>query len=63
MERLDGGDLEDSTYDAGTLMQWINEFHRWGLTVHGPACKNEIKICLRGKGVRTSGVGFDQDQG
>jgi hypothetical protein len=59
MERLDGGILEDSTYDAGTLMQWINEFHRWGLTVHGPACKNEIKICLRGKGVRTSGFGLD----
>ena len=28
------------------LSDWINEIHRWGLSVHGPNCENDVKICI-----------------
>lgn len=28
--------------DVVQLLQWINEIHFWGLTVHGKACKDDI---------------------
>lgn len=28
------------------LVNWINEIHRWGLTVHGPSCERDIKYCI-----------------
>lgn len=35
-------------------MRWTNEIHRRGLSVHGPAVKDEIKVCLNDGEVRTS---------
>ena len=38
------------------FVSWVNEIHRWGLTVHGPACEKDIKYCIERKspGIRTS---------
>ena len=36
----------DNQYDVRELTDWINEIHRWGLSVHGPTCENDIKICV-----------------
>jgi hypothetical protein len=57
MERLRGGDCEASVHNTKVLVEWINEIHRWGVTMHGPACKDEIKVCLQRDGVRTSDIG------
>jgi len=57
MERLRGGDCEASVHDTRVLVKWVNEIHRWGVTVHGLACKDEIKVCLQRGGVRTSIIG------
>ena len=42
--------------DVRELSDWINEIHRWGLSVHGPNCENDIKICIasRSGGSRVS---------
>ncbi|GME34172.1 uncharacterized protein LTHEOB_11890 [Neofusicoccum parvum] len=29
------------------LVDWVNEIHRWGLTVHGPECKEDVRHCLQ----------------
>lgn len=41
------------------LIDWINEIHFWGLTVHGPACQDDVKTCIRALngGYRVSDVG------
>ena len=57
MESLKVGDCSQSKYDTEELMRWTNEIHLWGLSVHGPAVKDEIKVCLRGGGTRTSDIG------
>jgi hypothetical protein len=28
------------------FVNWVNEIHRWGLTVHGPSCERDIKYCI-----------------
>ena len=42
------------------LIDWINEIHCWGLTVHGPECQNDIKLSLKAResssGIRVSDV-------
>ena len=35
------------------LIDWLNEIHCWGLTVHGPRCEKDIKRCI---GVQESGI-------
>jgi hypothetical protein len=57
MQRLQGGDCQQSIYDTQELMRWTNEIHRWGLSMHGPSVKDEIKVCLNDGGVRTSDFG------
>jgi hypothetical protein len=57
MERLQGGDCQQSIYNTQEFMRWTSEIHRWRLSVHGPAVKNEIKVCLNDGGVRTSDFG------
>ena len=48
------GDCDDQN-DVKELTDWINEIHRWGLSVHGPNCENDIKICVsKGFGTRVS---------
>ncbi|KAL1637627.1 hypothetical protein SLS58_009230 [Diplodia intermedia] len=52
--------LFQSTFDRPQAMprfvNWINEIHLWGLTVHGPGCEDDIKHCIRraDKGIRVS---------
>ncbi|KAJ2897205.1 hypothetical protein MKZ38_004852 [Zalerion maritima] len=38
------------------FIHWVNEIHRWGLTVHGQLCKKDVQFCIEGKekNVRTS---------
>lgn len=42
------------------LIDWINEIHCWGLTVHGPECQNDIKLSMRAResslGIRVSDI-------
>ena len=38
------------------LESWINEIHRWGLSVHSAACQADAKMILRQKSVRTSAI-------
>lgn len=57
MERPRGGDCEANVHNTRVLAEWINEIHRWGVTVHGPACKDEIKVGLQQSGARTSIIG------
>lgn len=47
--------------DVADLADWINEIHRWGLSVHGPLCENDIKTCLvaHSGGSRVSDVNPD----
>ena len=46
------------TYVEGVehFVDWVNEIHWWGLTVHGPACEEDVKYCIRkaSPGIRTS---------
>lgn len=53
MRRLKGGDCTEENGVRG-LVRWTNEIHRWALSRHAPACSRDIKILLRGSGVRTS---------
>ncbi|KAB2568724.1 hypothetical protein DBV05_g12599 [Lasiodiplodia theobromae] len=52
--------LFQSTFDRPQTMphfvNWINEIHLWGLTVHGPGCEDDIKHCIQraDKGIRVS---------
>jgi len=41
------------------LEHWINEIHRWGLTKHASSCKDDVKLLLRGNGIRTSDIGVE----
>jgi hypothetical protein len=33
--------------DVRALIDWVNEIHCWGLTVHGPECQNDVKTSMR----------------
>ena len=45
MYRLTQNDCE-SCEGVGLFVNWVNEIHRWGLTVHGPSCERDIKYCI-----------------
>lgn len=32
--------------DVHLLIDWVNEIHFWGLTVHGPMCEEDVKLCM-----------------
>ncbi|MCJ1359377.1 MAG: hypothetical protein MMC33_009379, partial [Icmadophila ericetorum] len=56
----------DCTQVSGVVnfVDWVNEIHRWGLTIHGPACELDIKISISkaSKGIRNSlGTDLDRD--
>ena len=59
MERVFYGDCElaESVRD---LIDWINEIHCWGLTVHGPECQKDVKVSMKAMesstGVRVSDI-------
>lgn len=48
MDRLFQGDC---TTQAGVrdLIDWINEIHCWGLTLHGPECAKDVKLSLKAR--------------
>lgn len=29
------------------FIDWVNEIHRWGLTVHGPGVEGDVKYCIQ----------------
>lgn len=45
------------------LIDWLNEIHCWGLTVHGPRCEKDIKIRMdaQNSGIRISDIGADSE--
>lgn len=45
-----------SLHDVTHFCDWINEIHRWGLTVHGPSCGRDVQYCIENKegNIRTS---------
>jgi hypothetical protein len=63
MYRLAQNDFE-SCEGVSWFVNWINEIHRWGLTVHGPSCERDIKYCIDSSpyGVRTS-LGVEREGG
>ncbi|KAK8912072.1 hypothetical protein VCV18_012607 [Metarhizium anisopliae] len=54
--------------DVQHFIHWVNEIHRWGLSVHGPSCQKDVKFCIEGReqNVRTSlyesGLNPDSDE-
>lgn len=51
MERLVRGCLARGGYldmqdQIKIFAQWLNEVHRWGLTVHAPAVYEDIRVCV-----------------
>lgn len=64
MKRLVGADASDE-YGVRQLIDWINEIHRWGLSIHAGSCQRDIKAILNVGGVRTSDIhstGLELDQ-
>lgn len=61
MERISHGTCR-LAQDVRALIDWINEIHCWGLTIHGPECQNDVKMSLKAaesmSGNRVSGAGF-----
>lgn len=55
MTRVYGGSCTRKA-GARAFIKWMNEIHRWGLTVHGPACQKDVKISMskRTRGNRPS---------
>lgn len=45
MHRVWSGECTDAD-SVCDLIDWINEIHCWGLTVHGPQCELDVKACL-----------------
>jgi hypothetical protein len=54
----------ESCEGVSSFVNWVNEIHRWGLTVHGPSCERDIKYCINGTpgAVRTS-LGMEEEGG
>ena len=45
------------------FIKWVNEIHRWGLTVHGPGCERDVKVCMGDRtGFRISDIGLDGEE-
>ena len=48
----------DCSFNQGvkSFVDWVNEIHRWGLTVHGPSCEIDVKYCImkHSHGIKTS---------
>lgn len=42
------GDNCKRPFGVRQLINWINEIHCWGLTVHGPMCEKDLKRCIVG---------------
>ena len=57
MERVFLGNCRFSK-DVRYLIDWINEIHCWGLTVHGPECQKDVNLIMKANedftGIRVS---------
>ena len=55
MENVSRGTLQGEV-EVEDFIDWVNEIHRWGLTVYGKACEADVKGCIdRGpSGIQTS---------
>ena len=57
MERVFLGDCRHAK-SVRDLIDWVNEIHCWGLTIHGPECQKDIKLSIRAtessSGIRVS---------
>lgn len=42
------------------LMEWINEIHRWGLTVHGDSCQRDVQHCIEADELARTSLGEAQ---
>ena len=47
MTRVCQGHCASQSRDVENLLDWINEIHCWGLTVHGPECQNDVKRSMK----------------
>ena len=47
MTRVCQGHCASESKDVENLLDWINEIHCWGLTVHGPECQNDVKRSMK----------------
>jgi hypothetical protein len=45
-----------TTPNVEHFIHWVNEIHRWGLTVHSASCQKDVQFCIerKEKNVRTS---------
>ena len=57
--KLIGFGFCDEPYNLRRFIDWINEIHFWGLTIHGPGCQDDAKHILSkiSKGIRPSDIG------
>lgn len=55
MNRLAQGDCTIPR-DVQRLVSWVNEIHRWGLTVHARSVQTDIKISLADDGIDVSAL-------
>jgi len=55
MDKLARGNLS-SKEGVATFVKWINEIHRWAITMHGPAIEADVKACLDEADFDTSGI-------
>ena len=62
MTKLYHGDCMN-TASVRELINWLNEIHCWGLTVHGPRCEKDIKLRMNARqtGIGTSDIGADSE--
>jgi hypothetical protein len=45
------------------LESWINEIHRWGLSVHADGCQTDVKTILGDNDIETSAIDLGVDEG
>lgn len=65
MRRVWSGDCSAQIWDLRYLVDWINEIHCWGLTVHCPGCRNDIKTIMKSNtsGTRVSDIFVESEEG
>ncbi len=53
----------DTRTGVRKFVNWINEIHRWGLTVHGPSCERDVKYCIASTpGAERTSLGAEGDK-
>ncbi len=60
MEKIFGDDFETKT-GVKNFVRWINEIHRWALTVYIESCEMDVKRILKKNHFRTSDIVITKD--